>query len=227
MPYGWKVQKKENPNSKSFRSQSKNTSSPSQEKDLLVRAQILEVARKTVLKKGYEALSIRTLMAEIDYSPMVFYRYFTNKRSLLHHLWVDIFEALIHSVEKHLDLKKPESGSRIKKIVTGNIEFWLKHPDKYKIVYLHPDYIEEGEEDRFFVDSPLIQSYLERLIQVVAWEKQARRIGKDLSEMDILRSMVVLVQGVCHSLVTVGEFPWGSHKKLYQTMVNIWYKGLQ
>lgn len=221
------MQKKENPRSKSSRSKSKSSSYPSKEKDLIVRAQILEVARKTVLKKGYMALSIRTLMAEIDYSPMVFYRYFTNKRALLHHLWVDIFEALIRSVEKHLDLSKPESGSRIKKIVIGNIEFWLNHPDKYKIVYLHPDYIEEEEEDRFFVDSPLIQSYLERLIQVVAWEKQSQKIGKNLSEMDILRSMVILVQGVCHSLVTVGEFPWGSHKKLYQTMVNIWYQGLK
>ncbi len=197
------------------------------DKDLLVRSQILAVARKTVLKKGYEALSIRTLMAELEYSPMVFYRYFKNKRALLHHLWIDIFEVLIRSIEKHFDLSKPDKDSRIKKIVIGNIEFWLKNPDKYKIVYLLPDYLEDEENDGFFVDSPLIQSYLEKMLLVISWEKQAMKIGKDLSEMDILRSMVMLVQGVSHSLVTVSEFPWGPHQKLYQTFVNVWYKGLK
>ncbi len=198
----------------------------SSEKEASIQSKILEVARRTVLSKGYDALSIRTLMEKLEYSPMVFYRYFKNKRALLHFLWEDIFAALIQSMEKNLDITKQTSESKIKKIASGNIEFWIKHPDKYKIVYLNPDFLEDNNEDLFFVQSPLIKDYLDRILTVISFEKKEKKIAKDLSDMDILRSMVILVQGVAHSLITVPEFQWGSDRRMYQMMVGIWYKGI-
>lgn len=178
-----------------------------------------------VLEQGYPALSIRTLMAALEYSPMVFYRYFSSKRALLHHLWDDIYKELLTYCKQELDLAKPCKDSRIQKIVIKNIEFWLKYPDKYKIVHLNPDTVEESQ-DRFFVDSLVVQSYLQQLLKAIVSERETVSFRNDMSDEDILRSMAIAVQGIAHSLITVSEFPWGPHKRLYLLMVDIWYKGI-
>ncbi|MCG6145945.1 TetR/AcrR family transcriptional regulator [Leptospira bandrabouensis] len=195
------------------------------EKDFLVKTSVIDVARKMVLEHGYPALSIRTLMAALEYSPMVFYRYFPNKRALLHHLWDDIYKELLASCKVELDLQKPMKGSRIQKIALKTVDFWLKYPDKYKIVYLNPDTVEDSQ-DKFFVDSLSVQSYLKQLLAAIDWERKTVRFRNDMSDEDILRSMAIAVQGITHSLITVSEFPWGSHKRLCILIVDIWYKGI-
>jgi len=55
-----------------------------QEQNEEMRAKILEIARRILKEEGAEAVSVRRITKEIDYSSGIVYHYFSGKEEILH-----------------------------------------------------------------------------------------------------------------------------------------------
>lgn len=98
---------------------------------------ILEVARKVVLEHGYEALTIRGIAKELDYSPAAIYDYYSSKESIVEALYFEGADGLGQAMANTL-ASLPEDANAIDKL------FWLgvayrdqakRNPDLYRMTF--------------------------------------------------------------------------------------------
>jgi AcrR family transcriptional regulator len=69
-------------------------SRPSERRRLRTRQEIIEATHAMLTEQGLEALSIRAVADEINYSPAALYRYFEGKDELIDAVRADCFERL-------------------------------------------------------------------------------------------------------------------------------------
>lgn len=104
----------------------------SEEKPL--RDEILEISRSMLFKDGYMSLSMRKIAKKAGVSATSIYLYFENKDHLLHTLIEESVEDLSRYIEQKA-LPVDNSIDRFKAIIQGYVEFALKYPEKYEIIY--------------------------------------------------------------------------------------------
>ena len=97
------------------------------------RKKILDAARRLIHENGYENLTIRKIADRIEYSPMSLYNHFADKDDILIALAREGFAKIGKA------LPKPGSGEPIavlRKAMLQYIDFGLKHPDEYELVFM-------------------------------------------------------------------------------------------
>lgn len=75
-----------------------NETTPRQRRHLKNKKYILEIARKLVINKGHENISLREIARQADFSPAGLYEYFNNKEDLFYHLAAQEAQNLIESL---------------------------------------------------------------------------------------------------------------------------------
>ncbi|MFP8487716.1 TetR/AcrR family transcriptional regulator [Gracilimonas sp. Q87] len=172
-----------------------------------LRDQILDISRSMLFKDGYKSLSMRKIAKRAGVSATSIYLYFENKDHLLHTL----IEESVEDLSRYIEDKALPSGScidRFKTIINGYVEFGLKFPEKYEIIYkvgpnsmarypkekfrkarrayeLLVKTIEESvEKGQMDVDEPLVAAYsiwaqLHGIVSVVLNGRLDSRINKE------------------------------------------------
>ncbi len=169
------------------------------------REQIIATARRLFTEEGFDSVSIRRLMDVVGFSPMMFYQFFPHKRALLRHIWADIFEDFFSQCEAAVGRRRG-AAARLKAYLTAAVRYWLDHPDRYRMIYLYEDRTEVDDE-ALFANTPVLLERLDfpRRILVAGVESgEFRPLDLELT----LQSLIVLIHGLAHSLVTIPEFPW-------------------
>jgi len=94
---------------------------------------ILTAAKELFMEKGFEATSIRAIAEKIEYSPATIYLYYKDKNEIIHALHQEGFKLLI----QHFEILNtiPSAFERLKAMGKAYIQFALKHPDVYELIF--------------------------------------------------------------------------------------------
>lgn len=94
---------------------------------------ILIAAKELFLENGFEATSIRNIAEKIEYSPATIYLYYKDKNEIIHALHQEGFKLLIQHFEVLNSI--PTAFERLKAMGRAYIQFALKHPDVYSLIF--------------------------------------------------------------------------------------------
>jgi AcrR family transcriptional regulator len=97
------------------------------------RRSILDAARRIVYQQGVDALSMRAIAQQIDYSPAGLYDYFEGKDAILQTLCLEGHQRLSEHMRQALAEGSP--NDRLLAIGLGYIEFAVNNPDYYLLMF--------------------------------------------------------------------------------------------
>jgi AcrR family transcriptional regulator len=122
------------------------------------RDKILEAARELFSEHGYEGVSMRQVAEKIEYSPTAIYVHFSDKEDLFHELCNEDFARL--AAEFQSTSLSQDPVERIKQIGRSYVEFGIRHPNHYKLMFMTPHPLGElNEEDREIKGNPEVDAY--------------------------------------------------------------------
>lgn len=194
---------------------------------LATRELILDAARELFARDGYEAVTMRRIAEQIEYSPTAIYLHFADKDALIHELCVADFLAL--AAEFQPIALEPDPIERIKRIGRTYIEFALAHPDHYRLMFMTPRPQDEGEMDDGRKGDPAKDAYAFLRIAVVEALAQGR-FREDLTDPDLIcQTLWAGVHGVAalHIALSCDTWvPWRSPEERTTAMLETMFSGL-
>ncbi|MFZ1705338.1 MAG: TetR/AcrR family transcriptional regulator [Saprospiraceae bacterium] len=98
-----------------------------------LKEQILDMAKKILLKSGKNSLSIRKIAKGIEYSPATIYLYFKDKDEILHEL-MEIGFLNMHTYMVHAFAEK-DPVQRIYEIGKAYVLFGMEQKDWYDLMF--------------------------------------------------------------------------------------------
>lgn len=104
----------------------------------LTKERILETARDLFVSEGYQHVTMRQIAKSLGYSHGSLYYHFKNKAELFYSLVAKDFGLLNETLEKILK-EDTALENRLERILLGYIEFGIKHPNHYRIMFLIQD----------------------------------------------------------------------------------------
>lgn len=192
---------------------------PEQEAD--VRKRVLEIAAHLFAEEGLQALTMRRIAREARVSPMGLYDYFRTKNEIVRGMWERFFAKCFARVERASNAAVFEGARRqLEAACSAYVDYWIKHPDEYRAVFMIEDRVERQEQ--YFVDtSPIMARYLIFAALLMAHHGQA---DGDLVESPLrnrARTLVCSLNGICHMLITVKEYPWPPAPRLLEELLRM------
>ncbi|HEY2358370.1 MAG TPA: TetR/AcrR family transcriptional regulator [Phenylobacterium sp.] len=187
------------------------------------RNQLIAAARDLFANDGFESVSIRKIAERASCPPMTFYVYFKSKRALLRHIWADVF-ANLWAVCSAAALTEQRPEDKLRRFVLAMVEFWLEHPDSYRIVFMNQDFV-ESDDDELYMDMLGANARfgaLEELIEAGV----AAGVVRPLDPIAVSQVLVAATVGVGHALITVPEYPW-RRDALIANMLDLLLRGLE
>ncbi|MBK9270267.1 MAG: TetR/AcrR family transcriptional regulator [Saprospiraceae bacterium] len=100
---------------------------------LELRELILLKAKEMFLKHGYDKLSIRKIASAVEYSPATIYLYFQDKDEIMHELMNMGFGLMGKELAEATHETDPVK--RIHLIGRGYVQFGIKNPDWYELMF--------------------------------------------------------------------------------------------
>lgn len=190
------------------------------------RARILGAARELFARRGYEAVTMREIARQIEYTPTAIYFHFKDKESLLRELCREDFEAL--ATHLHQIGQVADSIERIRRMGLAYVEFGIKHPHHYRLQFMTPSIV-----------SPLNQSGIEKgnpdqdafafLQQAVSEAMKAGRFQSEWQDAELLaQTFWAGVHGVVSLSISKAKdswIAWRPLKKRAKTMVEALLQG--
>lgn len=101
-----------------------------------VRRKILDAARELFVKQGYEAVTMRQIAQKIAYTPTAIYFHFKDKEHLMSELCAIDFLRLAQQFNRIANEKDPIL--RLKQAAYAYMEFGLKNPNHYRLLFMTP-----------------------------------------------------------------------------------------
>jgi AcrR family transcriptional regulator len=99
-----------------------------------LRRQILRAARQIAVDDGWQAVTIRKIADQVEYSPAAIYEYFESKEAILLALMDEGFRALLAELE---DLRAADTHPVASLVMIGHVywRFAWQHPELYQIMH--------------------------------------------------------------------------------------------
>ncbi len=95
---------------------------------------ILEVAQRLAAKEGWQAVTIRKIANEIEYSVPTIYEHFDSKEDLLHELMLVGYRLLLSQI-KSVRLLAATPENEVKLIGEAYWEFAWAYPELYQVMH--------------------------------------------------------------------------------------------
>ncbi len=108
------------------------------------RDKILDGARELFITHGYDGVSMRKVAEKIEYSPTAIYVHFADKEELFRELCYQDFGRLAQVFQGIAKLQDP--AQRLKQIGRAYIEFGVKYPNHYKLMFMTQCPLAEPDE---------------------------------------------------------------------------------
>lgn len=169
------------------------------------RTTLISAARELFSTDGFESVTIRKITQRAKCPPMTFYVYFKSKRALLYHIWEDVFAELTSACEAALH-GGGAPAERVQKYAITMANYWMDHPDSYRIVYMTEDFVEQPGDRYFSETMPGGGRLLDLETEIGAGVAQGA--FRDVDPVLISQVIVSAAIGLAHSMVTIPEFPW-------------------
>jgi AcrR family transcriptional regulator len=101
-----------------------------------IRTLILDAARELFAREGVESVTMRRIADRIEYSPTAIYFHFKDKESLLAELCDCDFRNFAHGFAEIA--KIPDPVERLRVAGRSYVEFGLKNPSHYRVMFMTP-----------------------------------------------------------------------------------------
>ena len=101
-----------------------------------LRSRILDAARTLFVERGIEAVSMREIARQINYSATSLYHYFADKEALLQALCDADFLALAENMQAIMAIG--DYLARIQAMSKAYAQFALQHPNHYRLMFMTP-----------------------------------------------------------------------------------------
>jgi len=155
-----------------------------EKKDL--REKILRAARELLVKKGYEAVTMREIAKRIEYSATALYQHFADKESLVRELCREDFAAFA----QHFIAEVATSGDPVERMARAGLTylgFAEQYPEHYRLMFmteLPPTPPEEGERNDPARNAYVfVRSLIDELMR-------GGYLRKDLTDVDLVAQTV-------------------------------------
>jgi AcrR family transcriptional regulator len=186
-----------------------------------LRQEILDAAREMFVSEGYANVSMRKLADRIGYSPTSIYLYFRDKADLLHQICEESFAQLARNISSIQSL----SANPMDKLRMGMreyINFGLKHPSHYEIVFILPIRSPAGG-DYESSQGKLAFETLRRAVADCVDDKLLKNQEIDL----ISQTLWAGIHGVTSLLITHCDFPFVEREKLIDNVIETLIAGIK
>jgi len=171
-----------------------------------LRAKILDAARSLFVEKGIEAVSMREIAKQINYSATTLYHHFADKETLLQTVCDEDFLALAGNMREVM--KIPDLVTRIKALNQGYAQFALEHPSPYRLMFMTPrtpcnldiTQIQQGNIE---------QDAYAQLKLVVQEAFDACLFKPELTDFELIAQILwASIHGVCSLEIALGHETW-------------------
>jgi AcrR family transcriptional regulator len=180
------------------------TKSPEDREKL--RTRILDAARYLFVERGIEAVSMREIAKQINYSATTLYHHFADKEALLQAVCDEDFLALASGMNDIMQI--PDLIMRIQALCKGYALFALQHPNHYRLMFMTPrapcnldiTQIQQGNTE---------QDAYAQLKLVVQEAFDAALFRLDLTDSELIaQTLWAGIHGVCSLEIALGHEPW-------------------
>ena len=191
-----------------------------------LRQQILDVARELFAREGYESVTMRKIAEAIEYSPTAIYLYFKDKEQLLNELCHADFQTLARDFQKIAEVRDPIE--RLKKTGLSYIEFGLRYPNHYRLMFMtpRPPHTPEMEADK---GNPEKDAYAFLKVIVTQCIK-AGMFRKEFCDVEAVSQMLwASVHGIVSLRIAKGceeWVEWVPIQRLADMLIDMQLKGL-
>lgn len=177
-----------------------------------LRNQILDAARSLFVERGIEAVTMREIAKQINYSATTLYHYFADKEALLQAVCDEDFLALATGLREIMQL--PDLKARIDALFHGYARFALQHPNHYRLMFMTPrtpcnqeiTQIQQGNTE---------QDAYAQLKLVVQEAFDAGLFRPELTDFELIaQTLWASIHGVCSLEIALGHEPWINWKDL-------------
>lgn len=177
---------------------------PKEERQEAARARILEAARELFQTGGVASLSVRAIAARAGMPAMTLYGYFPGKTAIIRALWSEAFEPLFVELEA-AEASETDAKARLRRVAQTLVDYWLRFPDRYRMVFLVEDR-REGDNEKWYIEETDVVAGYVRFAPLIA----AARDDPDGDYSRDGEALLCSLTGVVHMLVTVSEYPWSA-----------------
>lgn len=171
-----------------------------------LRSRILDAARELFVESGYEAVTMRRIAGKIDYSPTTIYLHFEDKAALMRELCAEDFRSLAKCFTAIA--REPDPLARIQAIGLAFLDFGLKHPNHYRMMFmtLHPPVL---APERGIAQGDLEEDAWAILVASVAEAQEAGLLDRGHGGSQVLAQQFFAgVHGVVALHLAKGNDPW-------------------
>jgi AcrR family transcriptional regulator len=102
-----------------------------------VRERILEAARELFATEGYDAVTMRRVAEEIEYTPPVIYQHFADKAALIREICFRDWRTFARVFQNLGEVADPIE--RLRAMGEAYVEFALTHPNHYRLMFMTPE----------------------------------------------------------------------------------------
>ncbi len=171
-----------------------------------LRIMILDAARTLFVEKGIEAVSMREIAKQINYSATTLYHHFADKDALLQAVCDEDFLALAGSMREIMSI--PDLIHRLQALCKGYAAFALQHPNHYRLMFMTPHApcnldttkIQQGNTE---------QDGYAQLKWVVKAAFDAQLFKSEITDYELIaQTLWASVHGVCSLEIALGHDPW-------------------
>ncbi len=183
-----------------------------------LRSRIVDTARRLFAEHGVEAVSMRKIAAEIEYSAPAIYLYFPDKESLLREICHTDFDALAGSFAKLSGVADPVE--RIRLIGLAYMKFAVNHPQHYRLMFMTPveHSIKPSEQDLARKGDPSHDGYA-FLRRAVGEGLSAGAFRDEVADIELLcQTFWAAVHGVAALTITHRKDEWITWRSLDRRM---------
>ncbi len=182
-----------------------------------LRAEILDAARELFVEEGYGNVSMRKIADKIEYSPTTIYLYFKDKSDLLVQICEETFASLAKKLEA-IDAKYDDPIEGLKEGCRTYVNFGLKHPNHYKVVFIMMPQEEADAEQYQFIGSMGDKAFSflrENVANCIRLNKKSK------ADVEVTSQVIwAALHGLTSLLITHRDFPWASRDKLISQMID-------
>jgi AcrR family transcriptional regulator len=155
------------------------------------RANMLQAARNIAAREGWQAVTIRKIADEIEYTPPIVYEYFQNKDALLQAIVAESFRAIRQNVGE-IKAQYPDPADRLIAISRHQWQFAFENTELYQLMF---------SLDRMHINRQVFAEELSHAKEFVASTFQELTRGK----YDV-REVMLNWHCLIHGYITFGLF---------------------
>jgi len=182
----------------------------SEEKRDLMRRRISDVAESLFETDGYTKISMRRIAREVGCTPMALYNYYDAKIDILRTLWQGIFETVFARISSFQ--RDGEPLEYLIKISSIYVQYWLEHPDHYRLVFM-TEGVSQPDVSFFLGSDQTLQQF------AVFGEAISKATKESINPIDLkvkVDMLACILHGVAHNLITMSGYPWTNASKLVE-----------